>query len=154
MKFKYVIILLIVSLAANVSAMERERFGIGVILGKPTGITGKYIIDSNNATVVGIGWETINDKESYIYADYLFHFYDVIEVPKGKLPLYYGTGIRWVYRENKDNKLGFRIPFGLEYLFEDVSLGAFLELVPVLNVTQDTDLIDWEAGTGIRYFFR
>ena len=55
MKFKYVIILLIVSLAANVSAMERERFGIGVILGKPTGITGKYIIDSNNATVVGIG---------------------------------------------------------------------------------------------------
>ena len=152
MKLKYFVILVIVSLAANVSAMERNRFGIGVIIGAPTGITGKYMIDNNSAIDAGIGWETSGDNLLHIYGDYLFHLYDVIEVPKGKLPIYFGGGARWVSRENKDDKLGLRIPIGVEYLFEGVSLGAFVELVPVLNLTPDTDF-DLEAGTGIRYFF-
>ena len=57
-----------------------------------------------------------------------------------------------MYGENKDDKLGARIPVGLEYLFEDIPLGAFFELVPVLNLTPDTDF-DLEAGAGIRFFF-
>jgi len=152
MKLKYVVILLIVFLAANASAMERKKFGIGVILGEPTGITGKIMLDNNSAIDAGVGWETSGDNELHIYGDYLFHMYDVIKVSKGKLPIYFGGGARWVSREKKDNKLGLRIPIGVEYLFEGVSLGAFVELVPVLNLTPDTDF-DLEAGTGIRYFF-
>ena len=152
MKLKCIVILSIVFLTANVYAMEREKFGIGVIIGEPTGITGKYMIDNNNAVDAGIGWETSGDNELHIYGDYLFHLYDVINVPKGKLPIYFGGGARWVSRENKDDKLGLRIPIGVEYLFEGVSLGAFVELVPVLNLTPDTEF-DLEAGTGIRYFF-
>ena len=152
MKLKLSVILLIVSLAVNVSAMERKRFGIGVILGEPTGITGKLMLDDNSAIDVGVGWETSNDNKLHIYGDYLYHLYDVIEVPKGKLPIYFGGGARWVSRENNDDKFGVRIPVGLEYVFEDISLGAFVELVPVVNLTPDTD-VDFEAGTGIRYFF-
>lgn len=152
MKFKHLVILLIVSIAANASAMERTKLGIGVIIGEPTGLTGKYMIDDNSAIDAGVGWETGGDNELHIYGDYLFHLYDVIEVPKGKLPIYFGGGARWVSRENKDNKFGIRVPIGVEYLFEDISLGAFVELVPVLNLTPDTDF-DLEAGTGIRYFF-
>ena len=152
MKLKCLVILSFVFLAANVYAMEREKFGIGVIIGEPTGITGKYMIDNNSGIDAGVGWETSGDNELHIYGDYLFHLYDVIEVPKGKLPIYFGGGARWVSRENKDDKLGLRIPIGVEYLFEGVSLGAFVELVPVLNLTPDTNF-DFEAGTGIRYFF-
>ena len=152
MKLKCLVILSVVFLATNVYAMEREKFGIGVIIGEPTGITGKYMIDNNSAVDAGIGWETSGDNELHIYGDYLFHLYDVIKVPKGKLPIYFGGGARWVIRDNKDNKLGVRIPIGLEYVFEDISLGAFVELVPVVNLTPDTD-VDFEAGTGIRYFF-
>jgi len=54
--------------------------------------------------------------------------------------------------EEKDDKFGIRIPVGIEYLFEKVSLGAFLELVPVLELTSDTDF-DLEGGIGIRFFF-
>jgi len=90
MKLKYFLILLIVSLAANVSAMERKKFGIGVIIGEPTSITGKYMIDNNNAIDAGIGWDISGDNNLHIYGDYLFHLYDV-EVPKGKLPIYYGS---------------------------------------------------------------
>ena len=152
MRLKFFAILLIVFLAANVYAMERNKFGIGVIIGEPTGITGKIMLDNNSAIDAGVGWETSGDNELHIYGDYLFHMYDVIKVPKGKLPIYFGGGARWVSREKKDNKLGLRIPIGVEYLFEGVSLGAFVELVPVLNLTPDTDF-DLEAGTGIRYFF-
>ena len=105
-----------------------------------------------NAIDVGVGWETSGDNELHIYGDYLFHLYDVIKVPKGKLPIYFGGGARWIYREDKDNRLGVRIPVGLEYLFEGISLGAFVEIVPVVNLTPDTEG-DLEAGIGIRYFF-
>lgn len=152
MKLKHLVILLIVSLAANVSAMERNKFGIGVIIGEPTGITGKYMLNNKNAIDAGVGWKTGGDNELHIYGDYLFHLYDVIEVPKGQLPIYFGGGARWVSREDKDDKFGIRVPIGVEYLFEDLPLGAFIELVPVLNLTPDTDF-DLEAGTGIRYFF-
>ena len=152
MKFNLVLIFIVLSLAMNVSAMERNRFGIGVILGEPTGITGKYMIDENNAIDAGVGWETSGDNELHIYGDYLFHLYDVIKVPKGKLPIYFGGGARWILREDDDNKIGVRIPVGLEYLFDGVSLGAFAEIVPVVNLTPDTEG-DLEAGIGIRYFF-
>ncbi len=78
--------------------------------------------------------------------------YDLIKVPHGKLPLYFGGGLRFIDREKKDDKLGIRIPVGIEYLFENVPLGAFFELVPIFDLTPDTDF-DFEAGIGIRFFF-
>ena len=152
MKAKFLVILLIVLLSTTVFAAEREKFGIGVILGEPTGITAKFMITDNNAIDFGTGWETSGDNKLHIYGDYLFHLYDVIEVPKGLLPLYFGVGARMVFHDNDDNELGVRFPIGIEYVFENAPLGAFFELVPVLDLTPDTEL-DFEAGTGIRYFF-
>ena len=152
MKLKYVLMLLILCLSANVYASDREKFGIGVILGEPTGITAKIMLDDTNAIDMGAGWETSGDNELHIYGDYLFHLYDVIIVPKGLLPLYFGVGARMVFHDNDDNELGIRFPVGVEYVFQDLPLGAFVELVPVLDLTPDTEL-DFEAGTGIRFFF-
>ncbi len=152
MKAKFFIILLMVFLANNVFAIERNRFGIGVIAGEPTGITAKYMLDDESAIDAGIGWETSGDNEFHIYGDYLYHMYDLIKVPHGKLPLYFGVGARFIDRDKKDDKFGVRIPVGIEYLFETVSLGAFLELVPVLELTPDTDF-EVEGVIGIRFFF-
>ena len=152
MKAKLFVMLVIVFLSTTVFAGEREKFGIGVILGEPTGITAKYMINDNNAIDAGSGWETSGDNKLHIYGDYLFHLYDVIEVPKGRLPLYFGVGGRIVFHDNDDNELGIRFPVGIEYVFEKAPLGAFVELVPVLDLSPDTEL-DFEAGTGIRFFF-
>lgn len=152
MKTKYCAMLLIIFLSTNVFAMERKNNGIGIIAGDPTGITSKILINKNSAIDAGIGWKTSGDNELHIYGDYLYHLYDVFEVKKGMLPLYFGGGIRFINRENNDDKLGVRMPVGIEYVFENTSLGAFLEMVPVLNLTPDTDF-DLEAGIGIRLFF-
>jgi hypothetical protein len=152
MKFKWLIVVFVVLLATSALAADDRTFGIGVIAGEPTGITGKYMLNDNHAIDGGIGWKTSGDSEFHIYGDYLFHIYDLIKVKKGSLPVYVGGGLRYVDRDKKDNKFGIRIPVGIEYLFEDVALGAFAELVPVLNLTPDTDF-DLEGGIGIRFYF-
>jgi len=152
MKTKCCVIILIIFIATNALALERKKFGVGVIVGEPTGITIKYMLDDKSAIDAGIGWETSGDNEFHIYGDYLYHMNDLIKVPQGKLPLYFGGGVRFINREKKDNKFGIRIPVGLEYLFGNVPLAAFFELVPILNLTPDTDF-DFEAGIGIRFFF-
>jgi len=152
MKIKYCSIIIIIFIATNALALERKKFGVGIIAGEPTGITVKYMLDDKSAIDAGVGWETSGDNEFHIYGDYLYHMNDLIKVPHGKLPLYFGGGLRFIDREKKKDKLGIRIPAGIEYLFKDLSLGAFFELVPVLNLTPDTDF-DFEGGIGIRFFF-
>lgn len=152
MKIKCFTIILIIFIATNALALERKKFGVGVIIGEPTGITIKYMLDDKSAIDAGVGWETSGDNEFHIHGDYLYHMNDLIKVPHGKLPLFFGGGLRFINREKKDNKFGVRIPVGIEYLFENVPLGAFLELVPILNLRPDTDF-DFEGGIGIRFFF-
>jgi len=41
---------------------------------------------------------------------------------------------------------------GLEYVFPKLPIRIFVELVPVLDLTPDTEL-DLDGGAGIRYFF-
>jgi hypothetical protein len=45
-----------------------------------------------------------------------------------------------------------RIPLGAEYRLEGGSLGAFAELVPIMNLTPDTEF-DLEGGIGIHFYF-
>ncbi len=132
--------------------LKEYVFGFGVIAGEPSGLTGKYNINQNLSIDGGVGWVTSGDNEFHMYGDCIYHVYDLIKVPKGKLPLYFGGGLRLLIRRNKDNKLGMRIPVGLEYQFANLPIRTFLEIVPVLNLTPDTDF-DLEGGIGIRYFF-
>ena len=134
------------------SFAQKHKFGIGVIAGEPTGITAKYNVDANISVDGGLGWATSGDNEFHIYGTCIYHMYDLIKVPKRNLPLYFGGGFRFFKREHKDNEFGIRIPVGVEYQFETLPLGAFIELAPVVNLTPDTDL-DLEGGIGIRFFF-
>ena len=152
MKKSLIILFLFILISTNALAFERKKFGIGVMAGDPTGITAKYMIDNNSGIDVAIGWETSGDNEFYVSADYLFHLYDLVKIPKGISPLYFGGGLRSIDRDKRDNKFGIRIPVGIEYLFFNDSIGAFGEIVPVLDLTPDTEF-DFEFGIGIRYFF-
>jgi hypothetical protein len=162
MRILYLVIPLIVFLATNSFAIERKKFGIGVIAGNPDAITGKYMMKNGNAIDAGLGWKTKGDNKYTIYGDYLFYKYDFIKVQNGKLPLYFGGGVRYITYsgeetekkggKKKDDEFGIRIPVGIEYLFRKPSLGIFLELVPVLNLTPDTNF-EFGSGIGIRFFF-
>ena len=54
--------------AAPVRAQKAGDAGVGVILGAPTGITGKLWLDGTKAIDIGLGWHS----ELTVYGDYLW----------------------------------------------------------------------------------
>lgn len=164
MRIGCLVIALILLLPVSSLAIEGKEFGIGVIAGDIDGITGKYMLENNCAIAAGVGWKTSGDNEYRIYGDYLLYRYDLIEVQSGKLPVYFGAGVRYISLrqdeeaerdeedEKDEEKIGIRIPVGIEYFFWDASFRFFVELVPTLNLTPNTD-VEFETGIGIRFFF-
>jgi len=55
-------------------------------------------------------------------------------------------------KDNADDVLGVRIPVGLAYEFANHPFDIFVEIVPILDITPDTDF-DFEGAIGARYYF-
>ncbi len=129
-----------------------QRFGLGVIIGEPTGPTFKLWTGKNTAIAGAAEWSSGANDTFYFHVDYLLHNY-TIKMKKGKLPLYYGIGGRAALVEhNGDDIFGARIPLGIEYLPHKTHLGVFLEITPILDLVPDTDT-DIEGAVGIRFYF-
>ncbi len=136
------------------SASSRSSdFGLGVIIGEPTGISGKLWLSGGTAIDGAVAWSSEKHADFQIHADYLVHKFNVISVRKGRLPLYYGIGGRLrTWDGDHDNNVGVRFPVGLDYLIAGAPLDIFFELVPILDIAPDTDL-EFNGALGIRYWF-
>jgi hypothetical protein len=143
---------LIAMFCAQTHATPRGPFGLGIIVGEPTGLDLKYFLNDENAIEGAVAWSFSGDTDVHIQVDYLYHFYDWIKVEKGLLPVFIGVGGRVAFVENADDKLGLRIPVGLSYEFEGGVVDVFGELVPVLELAPDTDF-DFEGAIGARFWF-
>lgn len=141
--------LLFVILASGVRA-QQSGFGIGIILGEPTGVSFKSWIAPNGAIDAAVAWSLRTDY-MHLHADYLRHSFKLIDVSQGKLPVYYGLGAKIVFAN--DPIFGARIPLGLDYLFEDAPLDIFAEIVPELELIPETRG-NLAGGVGIRYYFK
>jgi hypothetical protein len=125
-------------------------FGAGIMLGDPTGISLKSWISKTKAWDGGIAWGLGRDDALYLHGDLLYHKFNFIPVQEGKLPLYYGAGIRLLFAH--ESHLGVRGVVGLDYMFAGIPLDLFLELAPVLDLVPATEL-NMNGALGIRYFF-
>ena len=142
------VMLMLVSLSGN--AQQKGTFGLGFIIGDPTGISMKFWTKETNALEIAAGWEK---KETELHADYLWHNFDLLPVKNGRLPVFYGLGIEVKLKEDEDNEIGIRTIAGLEYLFDAVPLDFFLEVAPVLQLTPESK-VKGEAALGFRFFFK
>ena len=129
-----------------------HKFGVGLLLGEPPGASLKYWINDRFALDGGVGCSFHGEDNLHLHTDVLYHFNHVIEVSKGSLPIYVGGGVRYKFRDDRDDLFGFRVPAGIAYMFEDVPVDIFCEVAPVLDVTPSTR---WQftAGIGARYWF-
>ena len=134
----------------NISNAQQSGLGMGLILGEPTGISGKYWMSPWSAIDGGFAWSIDKKGTIQIHGDYLWHNYDIISVIKGKLPIYYGIGGRLVFAT--DNIVGVRGVIGLDYVFDGTPLDIFFELVPILDLAPKVGF-DFNAAIGIRYYF-
>lgn len=142
---------------ASGARAQGQGFGLGVIVGEPTGLSAKLWQSRSTAIDFGAAWSFVDDTAFHLHADILVHRFDLIHVDSGKLPLYYGVGARVKFSENdrgnQDAHVGIRFPVGLDYLFAREPLDLFLELVPILDVAPETD-VSLNASLGFRYWFR
>jgi len=137
---------------------------IGIILGTPTGFTGKYVFARSSAIVGNVGWSLIGNQAFYAGVDYQFLFPQTLKWTdeyeetahevKGLCP-YFGIGGRFYLAENQpshnmDFFVGVRLGGGLEYAISRFAL--FLEIYPVVNVIPSTDF-NLEGGFGFRFYF-
>lgn len=157
----------VVALAGLLSGAHAQStgFGLGIMLGDPTGLSGKFWLNGDRAVDFGLAWG-IYGKYVHLHSDYLFHNTSLFNVSKGQLALYYGPGLRvrswsggrywnhgrWHEYDGSRISVGVRLPVGLAYLFDGAPVDVFLEVVPTLDLTPSTDF-DLDAAVGARYWF-
>ena len=133
-----------------------HRFGAGIILGEPTGASLKYWLNDTMAIDGAIGAsyndDDNNDSDFYLHADVLWHNFDLIKVPKGRLPVYFGIGSLVRFRDDEDNQVGVRVPVGLSYMFDDAPIDIFAEIGPAIDMAPDVRG-EVTGGIGIRFWF-
>ncbi|HKI84283.1 MAG TPA: hypothetical protein VKA63_08105 [Candidatus Krumholzibacteria bacterium] len=146
-------VLIAVLIPVSTAASEhRSSFGAGIILGEPTGVSMKLWTGGSTAVQGAVAWSFTEHTNLHLHADYIWHRWNLIQVEKGSLPLYFGVGGRLRLRDEVDDTLGVRFPVGLAYEFADAPFDLFLELVPVLDLTPSSEF-DLNAALGGRYYF-
>jgi hypothetical protein len=137
---------------ASTTNYRGGRFGAGLILGEPTGASLKYWLNDTLAVDGAIGWSFHRETDLHLHSDVLWHKFDLISVPEGRMPLYFGVGARVKFRDNDDDQVGIRVPVGVSYIFEKVPVDIFLEVAPVIDFTPSVRG-GFTAGIGARYWF-
>lgn len=133
--------------ASPARAQQAGDTGVGVVLGAPTGVTGKLWLTGTQAVDAGLGW----NSELTVYGDYLWHGWDVVPQPsQGKLPVYLGLGAQ--ARTFHETEFAIRTVAGIAYWLPRHPVEIFLEVVPVFRLTRHEGA-GIEAGLGVRYYF-
>lgn len=149
-----------------------KKFGLGLEIGEPTGLNGKYFLSDSRALDFGIGWiyhHYYYGDGIHIYADYLFHPVTLVSASAFELPLYVGPGLRFWDFDYCDRQvcyggsaLGIRVPVGVSFDFNNVPLDIFIQLVPVVDFIRgdyydrfrDRTHFGIDLSAGIRYWFK
>lgn len=144
-------LLLVCTLALSESSKAQvsgNDFGLGVMLGEPTGVSVKVWTTNQSAFDIGAAWSLSGSREAlHLHADLLWHFWfpDTENVA-----FYYGIGGRVIFTD--DAHAGVRVPLGLTYVFEEIPFDLFVEAVPIFDLAPDTEFAG-NGAVGVRYYF-
>ncbi|HUH01501.1 MAG TPA: hypothetical protein VML75_05865 [Kofleriaceae bacterium] len=146
-------------------------FALGIVVGEPTGVSGKLFLDRGTHAIdfgIGFGSGYYDDHGTRVHADYLWHPSVVASNRTFDLPFYVGVGAllgnarHMGYRDR--GQLGVRLPIGLDMYFRQAPIDVFFELALATNLLPHSDPCDapdyycgnraWlEASLGARYSF-
>jgi len=145
-----------------------KTFGLGIMLGAPTGLSGKYFLGPDTALDFGIGVIGGYGRRDglHLHMDFLWHPISLVSTEPFELPLYFGIGGRiwdydYHYRDidyNEGTAVGVRVPLGIAFDFNNVPIDIFAEIALVLDFLVDDYYgddfdVDLNGAIGIRYYF-
>ncbi len=134
----------------DVSLGQEKGLGLGVIIGEPTGISGKAWVSRTGAVDAGVAWSFRRRGRFHLHVDHLWHFPHKIRTSE-PFVLYAGIGGRLAVGRD-DGIFGIRIPLGVAWWPHHATLDVFLELAPIFDLIPATEL-SANGGIGVRYFF-
>jgi len=150
MKKLIVIGVLTVMAFCGMGQAQDRGFGLGIILGEPTGISFKHWTGYKTALVGAAAWAFGREDAFHLHMDYVLHNYRLIKAERHTIPFYYGIGFR--FKDEREDRLGIRFPLGIIFMFDEAPVDIFLELVPIFDFVPETGL-SFNAGIGARFFF-
>jgi hypothetical protein len=143
-----------------------KTFGLGLELGAPFGLNGKWFFTADHALDFGIGDDYTYSSRSglHVYGDLLFHPTVLARAEAFELPFYVGVGGRvWNFNDssrvapNDATAFGFRVPLGVTFDFNNIPLDAFIQVVPTLDFfsgnAAHSVFVDVDVSVGARYWF-
>ena len=148
----------------NTKKFEANKlFGLGLMIGVPSGLSGKYYLSSDTALDFGIATHQ-HGRNRYgdawdIHMDFLWHPVVLASPDAFWLPLYVGVGARVLDHRydgfGNDLHVGVRAPVGLLIDFNNIPLDIFMEFAFIFDILRDHDhrYTDGEFFLGIRYYF-
>lgn len=129
---------------------------IGVVIGDPTGLSGRLGLDSGHSLEGAIASSSSRYEGLHIHATYLTDRARSFSTHEGPIDLYYGIGVRIINindgKYDGDTAIGPRAPLGLLYNFNNPDIEIFGELSLALDITPKTD-VDLDIGIGVRFRF-
>jgi len=155
----YLILFSLLEKSAFAQTPGNRRFGLGVVLGSPTAITGKYWLSKSSAMDFGLSFASY---WALLYGDYLWEYPDGFGHSSkfvSELVPYVGVGggvfswnPNWRAYNNSGVGLYGRLPLGVEWAPQRPPLGIFLEIAPGIAISPGMWVII-DIGIGIRYYF-
>jgi hypothetical protein len=142
--------------------VSNGTFGLGLELGGPSGINGKYFLSDSGALNFGLGADGYYRGRGdglHLYFDYLWHPLSLANPPEFQLPFYVGIGGRiWDFSDDNDDAVAFgiRVPIGVAFDFNNVPLDVFIQLTPTLDFFSgyaDNAGFWFDFSVGIRFWF-
>jgi len=152
---KLVLILGLLSVwVAPVLAERAGDQGFGLMLGSPSGLSGKVWLDDRTAIDGAIG---VARSELDVHASLLFHDFDFLKrmniqtsATRALMPVYYGIGPRILFEDRAE--FGIRLPVGLSVFPDGTPWEFFAEIAPIVRLTPDFGF-NGDFAIGARYYF-
>lgn len=145
---------------ARAESVDKGIFGIGIIVGEPTGISGKYYLGNDTAIDFAAG-AAILGRGIQVHGDFLWHPWVLDRKDSFALPAYIGVGARILNHDSGGGdddhvRFGLRVPVGIAFDFTRIPLDVFAELAGVLDYRTKGEShfgVDINGGAGVRYYF-
>ena len=140
--------------------VDKGTFGVGIVLGEPTGICAKLYLSDDRAIQGAVGFNFYGSGIQ-ANAEYVFHPWIVQERDAFVLPIYIGPGLRFIQYDGGRSDanhyaIGLRGVAGMLFDFKEVPLDVFLEVAGVVEYDfkdgQGVELA-LNLGAGVRYYF-
>ncbi len=160
--FYLAVMALCLFLVVQMSVAQERKFGLGIIIGEPTGASAKLWTSPTTAWDFGLGLSVGGDRigdygyynggtRIHFHMDYLWHALDAISSTE-PFPLYYGIGGRVNTGAGYNSSLAVRGVIGIAWMPRETPIDIFVELAPSLQLTASTGFAI-DAGFGARYYF-